>query len=145
MTFDDLFEEEDDAGLVHLLTDLFPGQASLLFHLLVCSPCRERATTGLLARYGTSLVLPVGGLAELLGDGCDADFPLDGWIDELLAHPREHHFDLLDEPRFGDGLLVQPLLERCQREQLRDPELAEHLGLLAVRLADKARIHRSQP
>jgi tetratricopeptide (TPR) repeat protein len=138
MTFDDLFEEEDDAGLVNLLADLFPGQESLLFHLLVCSPCRDRATTGLLARYGTSLVLPVGGLTELLGDGCDPDFPVDGWVDELLAHPREHHFDLLDEPRFGDGLLVQPLLERCQGEQLRDPELAEHLALLAVRLAGKA-------
>lgn len=138
MTFDDLFEEEADAGVVSLLSDLFPGQEALLFHLLVCTPCRERATTGLLARYGTSLVLPVGGLAELLGDGCDADFPVDGWVDELLAHPLEHHFDLLDEERFGDGLLVQPLLERCQREQLREPELAEHLALLAVRLAGKA-------
>lgn len=137
MTFDDLFEEED-AGLVNLLSDLFPGHEALLFHLLVCSPCRDRATTGLLARYGTSLVLPVGGLAELLGDDCDPDFPVDGWVDEFLAHPREHHFDLLDGPRFGDGLLVQPLLERCQREQLRDPELAEHLALLAVRLAGKA-------
>ena len=62
MTFDDLFEEEDDAGLANLLADLFPGQEPLLFHLLVCSACRDRATTGLLARYGTSLVLPVGGL-----------------------------------------------------------------------------------
>ena len=140
MTFDDLFEEEDEAGLANLLSDLFPGQEALLFHLLVCCPCRDRAATGLLARYGTSLVLPVGGLAELLGDDCDPDFPIDGWVDELLAHPREHHFDLLDEPRFGDGLLVQPLLERCQREQLREPELAEHLALLAVRLADTVRI-----
>lgn len=138
MTFDGLFGEDDDAGLVGLLSDLFPGQELLLFHLLVCSPCRDRATAGLLERYGTSLVLPVGGLAELLGDDCDPDFPLDGWVDELLAHPRERHIDLLDGPRFGDGLMVQPLLERCQREQLRDPELAEHLALLAVRLADKA-------
>lgn len=127
MTFDDLFEEEDAGGLVNLL-----------FHLLVCSPCRDRATTGLLARYGTSLMLPAGGLVELLGDDCDPDFPIDGWVDELLAHPREHHFDLLEESRFGDGLLVQPLLERCRREQLREPELAEHLALLAVRLAGEA-------
>jgi hypothetical protein len=49
MTFDDLFEEEADAGLVDLLSDLFPGQEPLLLHLLVCSPCRDRAATGLLS------------------------------------------------------------------------------------------------
>lgn len=135
----ELFEEPEEGGaaLANLLSDLFPGQEALLFHLLICSPCRERATTGLLERYGTSLVLPIGSLAELLGDDCDAEFPVDGWVDELLAHPREHHFELLDEPRFGDGLLVQPLLMRCQQEQLREPELAEHLAVLAVRLAGR--------
>lgn len=138
MTSDNLFEEEDDAGVAGLLLDLLPGQEPLLFHLLVCSPCRDRAATGLLARHGTSLLLPAGDLENLVGEDCDPALPVDGWVDELLAHPREHHFDLLDEPRFGDGLLVERLLERCQHEQLREPELAEHLALLAVRLAARA-------
>jgi hypothetical protein len=120
------------APLLDLLFDLIPGQERLLFHVLVCSPCRERASVVLLERHGTRLALPAGGL---LGEDCDPEFPVEGLLDELLAHPREHHFELLDEPPFQEALLVQPLLTRSRQEQLRDPDLAEHLAFLAVRLA----------
>lgn len=121
------------APLLDLLFDLVPGQERLLFHVLVCSPCRERASVALLERHGTRLALPAG--PGLLGEDCDPEFPVEGLLDELLAHPREHHFELLDEPPFQEALLVQPLLTRSRQEQLRDPELAEHLAFLAARLA----------
>ena len=123
------------APLLDLLFDLYPGQEKLLFHVLVCSPCRERASVALLERHGTRLALPLDGL---LGEDCDPEFPVEGLLDELLSHPREHHFELLDEPPCQEGLLVQPLLDRSRQEQLRDPELAEHLAFLAARLAGSA-------
>lgn len=126
------------APLLDLLLDLVPGQERLLFHVLVCSPCRERASVALLERHGTGLALPLDAMGGLLGEDCDPEFPVEGLLDELLAHPREHHFELLDEPPFQEALLVRPLLTRSRQEQLRDPELAEHLAFLAARLAGSA-------
>jgi len=128
-------KEAMGAPLLDLLFDLYPGQERLLFHVLVCSPCRERASVALLERHGTRLALQAGGLAGLLGEDCDPEFPVEGLLDELLAHPREQHFELLDEPPFREALLVEPLLARSRQAQLRDPDLAEHLTFLAVRLA----------
>ena len=56
---------------------------------------------------------------------------------ELLSHPSEHHFELLDERRFQKSALVEPLLARSRGEQLRDWELSEHLACLAARLAGR--------
>jgi tetratricopeptide (TPR) repeat protein len=108
-----------------------------LYHLLSCSPCRERAQAALLERHGTRLALPALGLGILLDEECDPGIPLDGLLDELLARPRDEHFELLDEPRFQEGLLVGPLLRRSRQEQLGEPEFAEHLAFLAARLAGR--------
>ena len=124
-----------------VLSDLYPGEdveageEALLYHLLSCTSCRERAQTSLLERHGTNLSLP--GLAGLLDEDCDPGIPVEGLLDELLARPREQHFALLDEPPFEEGLLVGPLLRRSRQEQLREPELAEHLAVLAARLAGR--------
>jgi tetratricopeptide (TPR) repeat protein len=132
---------EGGSLLVDLLADLFPGQEGLLFHLLVCAPCRERASTTLLARHGVKLVLPAGPLGTLLGEPCEdalmsrPELAAEGLLAELLAHPAEHHFELLEEPRYQEVALVELLLETSRAEQLRDPERSAHLAFLGGRLA----------
>lgn len=126
------------AVLADVLTELCAGAEPLLFHVLVCEACRSRATAGLLARHGVGLVLPAGGLGELLGVPCSEprrELAAEGLLEELLQRPAEHHFDLLDEPRFQDAALVELLLARSQELQVRDPERSEHLAFLASRLA----------
>ncbi|HWM91867.1 MAG TPA: hypothetical protein VN493_13965, partial [Thermoanaerobaculia bacterium] len=133
--------EAADGGslLVDVLCDLFPGQETLLFHLMVCPTCRGRATSTLLARHGMTLVLPVGLLGELLAGSCRPPEPrpdlADALLAELLTHPLEHHFELVEEPRFHDAALVELLAERSRHEQPRDLELSEHLASLAGKLA----------
>jgi tetratricopeptide (TPR) repeat protein len=113
------------------------SEEALLYHLLSCTSCRERAQVALLERHGTNLALPGLGLGGLLDEDCDPGIPVEGLVDELLARPREQHFELLDEPPFDEGLLVGPLLRRSRQEQLREPAFAEHLAFLAARLAGR--------
>jgi tetratricopeptide (TPR) repeat protein len=113
------------------------GEEAQLYHLLSCSSCRERAQAALLERHGTNLALTTIGLWGLLDEDCDPGIPVEGLLDELLARPREQHFELIDGPPFEEGLLVGPLLWRSRQEQLREPEYAEHLAFLAARLAGR--------
>lgn len=137
--------DEGGNGAPHLaiLSALYPGEdvdageEAMLYHLLSCSSCRERAQAALLERHGTDLALPALGLGILLDEECDPGIPVEGLVDELLARPREQHFALVDEPPFEEGLLVGPLLRRSRQEQLRDPAFAEHLAFLAARLAGR--------
>lgn len=71
----------------------------------------------------------------------DDDYALehvgDDLLYELLTFPREQHFELLDEPRFQEGPLVESLLEASREAQVRDWKLSEHLAFLAIRLAGR--------
>src|SRR5215210_629105 len=125
---------------VELLSDLFPGQEALLFHLLVCDACRDRASATLLARHGVRLVLPVGSLGALLTEPCGREprpeLAAEGLLAELMAHPRESHWELLEEERYQVPEMVDLLLVNSRSRQLDDPEMSEDLARLAARLAE---------
>ena len=55
---------------------------------------------------------------------------------ELLEQPAEHRDALLRDEKFQTWGLFDLLVERSLESGLRDPAFGEHLGLLALRLAD---------
>ena len=147
--------DEGVKGAPHLaiLSALYPGgdvdaeEEALLYHLLSCSSCRERAQAALLERHGTELALPALGLGVLLDEDCDPGIPLDGILDELLARPREQHFALLDDAGLRKALLRAGLLKADARRlagRLEEAHqaLAEEDFLLAP-LPELARLRRA--
>lgn len=124
------------ASLRELLSDIFPGQASALFHLLHCSACRSWASESLLREQGIYLLLPPFWPEEPLPPMPKPMVePADSAMALLISHPPERRFELLADDRFRTGDLLDLLLETSQTLQLDDPDLAEHLGLLAGRLS----------
>jgi tetratricopeptide (TPR) repeat protein len=48
----------ESGGLREILSDLFPGHAPAMFHLLSCESCRAWATAALIEEHGIKLLLP---------------------------------------------------------------------------------------
>ncbi|HEY0514072.1 MAG TPA: tetratricopeptide repeat protein, partial [Thermoanaerobaculia bacterium] len=142
----------NDQFLEEFLLSLGADQLAMARHLAACSYCRSRtfylprelrrdaeaaAGPGEATGYEAALSETRRSLSEweaILEKERD-DAP--GLYVELLEQPAEDRDLLLrDVPRFQTWGLFELLVERSLEASLQDPDFGEHLGLLALRLAD---------
>jgi len=141
----------NDQVLEELLLALSDEQRSLIRHLTFCGYCRSRTvylprplrpeTAALSGKrgapvYETALEKSRATVSEreaaLEKERDDAP----GLFVELLEQPAEHRDVLLRDEKLRTWGLFDLLVERSLESGLRDPAFGEHLGLLALRLAD---------
>ncbi len=137
----------NDQSLEELLLSLDDRQESMVRHLGWCGLCRSKLAY-LPRPHPPEKDPPAKQESDVLAETRRAvsewqtamekerdDAP--GLFVELLNQPAEDRDRLLEEQvRFQTWGVFELLVERSLESSLREPELGEHLGLLALRLAD---------